>query len=237
MHSAMALALMSSVVAAENVVTTLFLPGFDQQPLVASIVGGDSSATTYSIGCADGTPSDECGAGNGFTLIEGPETASMEMVVGASSILFVDLACDLNTSVSQAVCTETDGGSEANFPGVTTSTFAPDDYASAWLAVTVTAGSASGAPATTAASATAPTASATNSGTTAAATSSADSTAAASSGMTTVASTSSSGSSATAAQSSSSSSSSVSTGGMPQITGNAQWAVGGAAIAMAFAAL
>jgi hypothetical protein len=34
-----AMALLSSVVAADSV-TTLFLPGFDQQPLVASIIGG-----------------------------------------------------------------------------------------------------------------------------------------------------------------------------------------------------
>uniref|UniRef100_A0A093V066 Low-density lipoprotein receptor-related protein 8 n=1 Tax=Talaromyces marneffei PM1 TaxID=1077442 RepID=A0A093V066_TALMA len=213
-----AMALLSSVVAADSV-TTIFLPFFDQQPLVASIVGSDATATTYAIACAPGTDSTECGIPTGFTMTEGPKTMALQMVDGDRSI------------ASEAVCVETVGGAEANFPGTSTTTLEPSDYASAWIAVTVTAGAATGAAATTAASATAPTASATTkaAATTAAHTGSAAST---TSGLSTVASSSSTGTASAKA-----SASVVSTGGMPQITGNAQWAMGGVAVAMALAAL
>ncbi|EEA22160.1 hypothetical protein TMatcc_008405 [Talaromyces marneffei ATCC 18224] len=225
-----AMALLSSVVAADSV-TTIFLPFFDQQPLVASIVGSDATATTYAIACAPGTDSTECGIPTGFTMTEGPKTMALQMVDGDRSIAWADLHCDINTSASEAVCVETVGGAEANFPGTSTTTLEPSDYASAWIAVTVTAGAATGAAATTAASATAPTASATTkaAATTAAHTGSAAST---TSGLSTVASSSSTGTASAKA-----SASVVSTGGMPQITGNAQWAMGGVAVAMALAAL
>lgn len=150
---------------------------------------------------------------------------------------FVNVSCGLDASASTAACTETAGGSAANFPGTTTSTFGPDDYASALIPVTITAGSVTGgAAATTGASATAPTASATtkaaaSAATTAASTGSAASTA---SGLSTVAS---SASSTDASTSAKATSAAVSTGGMPQITGNAQWAMGGVAVAVALAAL
>jgi hypothetical protein len=151
--------------------------------------------------------------------------------------MYADLYCDLNTSASEAACTETIGGSEADYPGTSTITFSADDYASFWLPVTITAGSVTGAAATTGASATASTASATtkaaaSAATTAASTGSAASTASTASGLSTVASSASTGTASAKA-----SSSVVSTGGMPQITGNAQWAMGGVAVAMALAAL
>jgi hypothetical protein len=154
--------------------------------------------------------------------------------------MYADLHCDLDPSASEAACTETIGGSEANYPGTSTTTFGPDDYTSFWLAVTVTAGSVTGTVATTAASATAPTATATtkaaaSAATTAASTGSAASTA---SDLSTVATSASTvASSASTGTASAKAASSSSTGGMPQITGNAQWAMGGVAVAVALAAL
>lgn len=154
---------------------------------------------------------------------------------------YADLHCDIDASASQAACTETIGGSYANYAGVTTTTFASDDFASGWLAVTITAGSVTGsvtggASATTGASVTESTAAATtkaaaSAATTAASTGSAASTA---SGLSTVAS---SVSSSTVTESAKVTSSVVSKGGMPQVTGNAQWAMGGVAVAVALAAL
>ncbi|EED16137.1 GPI anchored protein, putative [Talaromyces stipitatus ATCC 10500] len=234
MHSTtVAIALMSSVVAAQSAVTTLFIPGFDNQPLVASIIGGNAAATTYFIECAPGTDASDCGAGMGFTLTEGPKTAHIQMVYSALS---ADVQCDLNTAASEAACVETVGGAEANFPGTTSTTLSATDYASAFIPVTITAGSATGAPATTAASATAPTATATgatsgaSAATTAASTAASTGKAVTSAGLSTVASSATTGSA-------SAKSSAVSTGGMPQVTGNAQWAMGGVAVAMALAAL
>ncbi|KUL84439.1 hypothetical protein ZTR_08809 [Talaromyces verruculosus] len=112
-----AMALLSSVVAADSV-TTLFLPFFDQQPLVASVIDSNAATTTYSVACAPGTDSTECGAGTGFTLVEGPKTMSLELVDGDKSVAYADLNCDLDASVSTAACTEIIGGSEANFPAL-----------------------------------------------------------------------------------------------------------------------
>ncbi|RAO72648.1 uncharacterized protein BHQ10_008660 [Talaromyces amestolkiae] len=235
-----AMALLSTVVAADTV-TTIWLPGFDQQPLVASIIGGDATATTYSIACAAGTDPTDCGVATGFTMIEGPKTMSLEMVDGDKSLAYADLHCDIDASASQAACTETIGGSYANYQGVTTTTFTSDDFESGWMPVTITAGSVTGgAAATTGASATESTASATTKAAASAATTAAStaastgSAASTSSGLSTVAS---SSSSSTGTASAKATSSVASTGGMPQITGNAQWAMGGVAVAVALAAL
>ncbi|QKX54091.1 uncharacterized protein TRUGW13939_01174 [Talaromyces rugulosus] len=237
-HSVIApLALLGSAVALHQT-TTLFIPGFDQQPLVASIAGSDSTATTYAIKCAPGTSSDECGAGAGFTLIEGPKTAHMEMIDGDASIFSLAENCVLK-GTSTAICTNTAAGSEANFPGTSTLTYANEDLASAMIVVTVTAGDVNTAPASTAASATAPTATATAASTSTAAGTGSDTTTATG----TIGSTSTSGSASTGtttgtstgAASSSADSSSVSTGGLPRITGNVELAIGGAAVVMALA--
>ncbi|KAH8701006.1 hypothetical protein BGW36DRAFT_375384 [Talaromyces proteolyticus] len=222
------LALLGSAAAADQTVT-LFLPGFDPQALVASIAGSDASATTYAIQCAPGTSSDDCGAGDGFTLIEGPKTAHLEMVDGDASTFGYINNCILTDS-PPAICTEVVTGHEANDPGTTTVTYEPSDYSSALIVVTVTAGSA--AAASTAASVTAPTASAT--GTTASA--AAGSTASAGQSTSTAAGTPTSTAASTpsaAASAATTKASSVSTGGMPRVTGNVEWIVGGAAVAMA----
>ncbi|KAF3398994.1 hypothetical protein DPV78_006097 [Talaromyces pinophilus] len=232
-----AMALLSSVVAADSV-TTLFLPFFDQQALVASVIDSNAATTTYSVACAPDTDPTECGAGTGFTLVEGPKTMSLEIVDGDKSVAYADLHCDIDTSASTAACTETIGGSEANYAGTSITTLGPDDYTSAWIPVTITAGALTGAAATTDASTSASTASATTKAAASSATTAASTgtSAAASSGMSTAASSSAS-SSSTGTASAKASSSAVSTGGMPQITGNAQWAMGGVAVAMALAAL
>ncbi|KAI7969668.1 hypothetical protein EIK77_005788 [Talaromyces pinophilus] len=228
--------------------------------LLSSVVAADSNAatTTYSVACAPGTDPTECGAGTGFTLVEGPKTMSLEIVDGDKSVYappppflcftakrtnnensaYADLHCDIDTSASTAACTETIGGSEANYAGTSITTLGPDDYTSAWIPVTITAGALTGAAATTDASTTASTASATTKAAASAATTAASTgtSAAASSGMSTAVSSSAS-SSSTGTASAKASSSAVSTGGMPQITGNAQWAMGGVAVAMALAAL
>jgi len=56
---------------------SLYLPGFDPVPLVASIVASDSKATTYAVQCAPGTDSNDCGLGGGILLTQGPATAAI----------------------------------------------------------------------------------------------------------------------------------------------------------------
>jgi hypothetical protein len=49
-------------------------------------------------------------------------------------------SCVPNTSASQGVCIQSNGGPGANFPGVETVTLTETDYSSAWIAVPVTEG-------------------------------------------------------------------------------------------------
>lgn len=241
LSTTVAIALLSSVAAADTV-TTLFFPNFDQQPLVASVMGSDATATTYSIACAPDTDPVDCGVYTGFVMVQGPKTVSFEMVAGDKSLAYADVNCDLDPVASVAACTDTIGGSEASvYAGVSSFTFSSTDYASYLIPVTITAGAVTGvvtstggvssSAASTESTASATTKAAASAATTASSTGSAASTA---SGMSTAASSSSTGASATTKAASSSS---VSTGGMPQITGNAQWAMGGVAVAMALAAL
>ncbi|RQM08390.1 hypothetical protein DH86_00002626 [Scytalidium sp. 3C] len=69
-------AVMSASAAAQTSVLTLYIPGADVQPLVASVIGSDATATTYALQCAPGTDSNDCGINGVVTLTEGPKTAA-----------------------------------------------------------------------------------------------------------------------------------------------------------------
>ncbi|KAL4783307.1 hypothetical protein BJX76DRAFT_330308 [Aspergillus varians] len=122
---------LASLAAAESTVTSMFIINADKQPLAASIAGNDATATTYSINCPPGTPSDECGMGIGMTLVAGSETTTYIMNMGPR----FQYTAKCSVGKSSAVCTESAGGPDANFPGVDTTTVDVD-----LLPVTVTAG-------------------------------------------------------------------------------------------------
>ncbi|RHZ67358.1 uncharacterized protein CDV56_109304, partial [Aspergillus thermomutatus] len=114
----------AGLVSAQNTVTSMLIYGADPQPLVASIVGNDATATTYSINCPPGTDSSDCGMGPGLTLVAGPTTTVLKMDEPEE-----DFHWTVNCSVggtTTAVCTETASGTGANFPGVSASTFSDD---------------------------------------------------------------------------------------------------------------
>ncbi|KKK12840.1 hypothetical protein ARAM_001185 [Aspergillus rambellii] len=195
---------------AESTVTSMFIYGADNQPLAASIVGNDATATTYSINCPPGTDSSDCGMGPGLTLIAGPgATTTYKMDDGDE--FYMTAVCSVGTEV--AVCTDSMGGTGANFPGQHTSTADVD-----LLPVTVTAGSITSGdqPATT-------TAATTSTGT------------ASSPAVATTMASSTAHVSASAVKTSGSTS--TSTGGVAQITGNAGIVIGGAAMALLGAVL
>ncbi|KAJ1715494.1 hypothetical protein NYO67_2398 [Aspergillus flavus] len=225
---------MAGLVSASSSVTSMFLLGFDPQSLQASIVGNvstpqiddrtipwprgsDATATTYSITCApsptasasDDDDDYECGLGPGFTLTDASPTTIMEMNDKPNFSMTINCSVAGTTS---AVCTGIGDGPEANFPGTIISTIQQSEMS--YLPVTITAGSVTSVAAT--ASATTTTESGSKATTSAAQTASKSS--ASSSG-------------------SSSSSSAVSTGGMPQITGDAGMLFGGAVVALAAAVL
>jgi uncharacterized membrane protein YjjP (DUF1212 family) len=57
---------------AQSSVTSLFLPGGDQQALVASVVGSHASTITYAINYAAGTDSNNYGYQHSLTVMFGP---------------------------------------------------------------------------------------------------------------------------------------------------------------------
>ncbi|OBT56182.1 hypothetical protein VE04_04065 [Pseudogymnoascus sp. 24MN13] len=168
--------LASGTVSAAQTVT-LYVPGTDEQSLVASIVGSDATATTYAISCDPGASAQDCGIEGTITLTEGPTTAKYtiapvidpngqtalydplphnhEPLTAAPLPLTLTLTpiyshrhttnirsagqvdCSLAGTTS-AVCVESFGGSEANFPGVSTETYTGTDPL--YMPVTIIAG-------------------------------------------------------------------------------------------------
>ncbi|THC91707.1 hypothetical protein EYZ11_008832 [Aspergillus tanneri] len=52
-----------------------YIIGGPPQPLAASIIGNNATATTYKIKCAPGTNSNDCDMGpGGLTLVASPQT-------------------------------------------------------------------------------------------------------------------------------------------------------------------
>ncbi|KAL9092660.1 MAG: hypothetical protein Q9159_000731 [Coniocarpon cinnabarinum] len=114
---------------------SLFMYGTDPQPLVASVVDASPSATTYLLGCAPGTSSDDCGTYNA-TITAAPSAWDASVVMGDA---FSDsVHCEMTSSTIPGRCTEVATGSEANFPG--TSIYTPQSTDYAVLPVVVTAG-------------------------------------------------------------------------------------------------
>lgn len=224
----------------KSVVVDLFLVGFDNSTdYVASIIASDATATTYSVTCASvasaaattasdyGYDSGECELPDSFTFTQGPSTMHYVMAYNepytSSGVAFpdaetIDVGCVL-TSSTIGVCSDTDNGAAASttFSMATTISFAngaDEGTILTAIPVTITAGGAV-------------------TGNTASPTGSASSGAASDSS-------SKKGSTATSSSSTASgtASSKVSgAGGMPMVTAKAQWIVGGAAAALALAAL
>ncbi|KAH1608782.1 hypothetical protein KXX44_006600 [Aspergillus fumigatus] len=144
----------AGMASAQNTVTSMLIYGADPQPLVASVVGSDATATTYSINCPPGTDSTDCGMGPGLTLVAGPTTTVLKMDEPQEDFHWT-VSCSVGGTTT-GVCIETASGTAANFPGVSSSTFSND---LPLMAVTITAGASAGAsasatPATASATAT-----------------------------------------------------------------------------------
>jgi len=214
---------------AQTSTITLYVPGADTQPLVASVVASDPTATTYAVQCAPGTDSNDCGFNGIFTLTEGPATAkcTFPAELDANGTLaftgYIDCALAGTTS---AVCIESFDGNEANSPGITTETYTGTDQP--YMPVIITAG-ATGSAASISPSSVVP--SITNSENSVAPTSTL--------GESTKASGSKGSSTATGVvqtaetAQSTPSVATTSTAGVPAATGNMVWALGGAVVALA----
>ncbi|KAI0807815.1 hypothetical protein C8Q74DRAFT_1229450 [Fomes fomentarius] len=94
-----ALAVFVSVAAAE---TTLYIPGFDPQPITADVEGVDAQGrTTYRLGAGvtSGTYEDPAGLVNSATLVLGPSDA--HLVYNDPGQLSLSEDCAINNGVAQ----------------------------------------------------------------------------------------------------------------------------------------
>jgi len=209
---------------------SLYIPGADTQPLVGSVIASDATATTYALECAPGTDSDDCGFPGVFTLTEGPSTAVYtlggDIEADSSTIVAFSGYFDCSLDASSAVCVESFTGTEANFPGMSTETFTGTDFS--YMPVVITDGPLATDVAAPSSTGAAPT----PASTTSAGGEAVSNTTGGKSSSGSATKTSASGSGATVTQASATSkSSSASTGGVPMVTGNAKWVLGGAALA------
>ncbi|KAH6625588.1 hypothetical protein C7974DRAFT_203301 [Boeremia exigua] len=132
MISALILSTMLGIVAAQQDHTlTVPLIGGDADTVAASVVSANSAATTLALACI----STECGLFPAHTLVVGPSTYNVDMSDPNTDFTATQ---DCVIASSSAVCKETAGGSEANFPGSSTTTYEGTEVGR--LTVTVTAG-------------------------------------------------------------------------------------------------
>ncbi|KAJ4983322.1 hypothetical protein SVAN01_11203 [Stagonosporopsis vannaccii] len=123
--------LLSVAVAQQDSTLVVPLVGGDADTIAASVVGANSEATTLALACIDS----DCGLFPAHTLIVGPSTYNVDMSDPNTDFTATQ---DCVIASSSAVCMETAGGSEANFPGSSTTTYESSDVGK--LTVTVTAG-------------------------------------------------------------------------------------------------
>lgn len=81
-RTASVFALVSAAAAQSTTVVSLFLPEFDPQPLAASVVGADATATSYVLACQ----TDSCDInGASPTVVNGPSTFAIHFTQAAAS--------------------------------------------------------------------------------------------------------------------------------------------------------
>ncbi|CAI7623551.1 unnamed protein product [Penicillium glandicola] len=215
----------TATIAAETV--TLFLPGFDPQEIVGKVIGTSASTTTYLIECGSSVDYDDCGIpADGMTVAQGSSTVSLGYSTGDITIAE---SCKYDSTSAKCGATFNEAGTTSAW----TSTVALTDIpGSVLMPVTITGTEIGTSSATTGASVSASTATSTTAGTLTTSASTSDSTATGTSTGTSTASDSSDSSNAAAT-----SQTATGNAAMPMITGNAHWAAGGVAAALALAAL
>ncbi|KAK1256313.1 hypothetical protein MKX07_008572 [Trichoderma sp. CBMAI-0711] len=135
------LAFSSAVLAAQTTTVKLLLPFADPQPLVASVVAADSSATTYAVGCPPGTDSDECGFAESQTITQGPSTYAFTMAYSGDEGSYTEIAhCKLSSAVDVASCSASVSQDDGNGNTMATASVGTVTFLDLQLPVTVTAG-------------------------------------------------------------------------------------------------
>lgn len=157
-------AVLFGAVAAQQTTLTIPFYDYDQSSFLASVIGASNGATTLELACPPVSTVD-CGLAPGETLIYGPSTYNINVGSPEHADAFTGTQdCDAGTT--SAVCTESYGGSEANYPGVGTTTYTGSEIVIAQVVITAGADKLSaGSGASAGGSSTPATASATTTGT------------------------------------------------------------------------
>ncbi|RDL40485.1 uncharacterized protein BP5553_00464 [Venustampulla echinocandica] len=138
---------MAGLSLAQTSTVNLYMPGFDANSFVASVAGSDKAATTYAITCAPTVSLRDCGMRSAILLTEGPATAKFTMsaeVDEKGELAFTGyIDCSLAGTTS-AVCVESFGGKDANFPGISTETYSGTDVLYQPVLITARAAAGSG---------------------------------------------------------------------------------------------
>ncbi|KAK3080103.1 hypothetical protein LTS18_003112 [Coniosporium uncinatum] len=145
----LALSLLTTFSSAQSTsVTSFFLLNTDPQPLVASVIAANPTAATFYLTCPPGTDQNDCGYSPGITLIapvpapaavsSPPPSSAVWQAHQSTSDFHFTYSCDV-TGTTSASCSESYGGSAANFPGATTETFSGAGEVR-FFPVTITAG-------------------------------------------------------------------------------------------------
>ncbi|RAH40452.1 uncharacterized protein BO95DRAFT_424710 [Aspergillus brunneoviolaceus CBS 621.78] len=139
----------ATLVSAENIVTTLFIPDTDAESLAGSVMGVAATATTYFVNCPTATGNnddddddDDCGMGPGMTIVAGPQTTNYFLGEPEDDV-YMSMACSVQ-GITYGVCTEMISGTGADFTGTYTTTMGTDDLC-CFVPVTITAGTLTGA--------------------------------------------------------------------------------------------
>ncbi|KAJ5126168.1 hypothetical protein N7448_005479 [Penicillium atrosanguineum] len=209
--------LAGAAIAAADSTVTLFLPGFDTQPLDGKILGSSGAMTTYSLNCPSGEDSSDCGVPPGFIVTQGGSSMKYGYSYDSET---VSEDCKFQ-GTTRATCWAnivSDGSSSSMSTAFDVTSIPYGGF----MPVHVTATESGGAAASTGASVSATTATATGT-----------STGTSTGSATTLTSTGSDSSTATASSSKTESTNAA----MPKMTGNARWVAGGAAAALALIAV
>ncbi|KAK5122834.1 hypothetical protein LTR85_003749 [Meristemomyces frigidus] len=136
---------------ASAITTSLLLFNTDPQPLVASVISADATATAFLLNCRQGTDSNDCGTYDESVTIGAWAQTSPAPASTASGVYDVLVSMDTFTlsihcamsATVPATCTEVNiGGNNDGTPTVTFTSPATDDEDNGWgyLPVTITAG-------------------------------------------------------------------------------------------------
>ncbi|KAL9077873.1 MAG: hypothetical protein Q9157_003204 [Trypethelium eluteriae] len=120
-----------------------FLDGFDSQPLAASVITADASTTSFQLGCPSSVSANDCGVDPPITVVHIPGADEQDIWKASISPPGESWTFSYSCSVghgTQAVCAESNGGQEANFPGLSTTTYEGASVQDMFLPVTITAG-------------------------------------------------------------------------------------------------